>query len=326
MNRIDRLTAMILMLQGRRVVTADQIGEHFEISVRTVYRDIASLGEVGVPIVAEAGVGYSLMRGYHMPPIMFTEEEAAALFMSGELVEQFGDESLKRSLQGALLKVRSVLPEEKKDYLSRLGNSVSVWGGNRTLEEVQSLMSVQEAVVRRKCLSLRYDTASKGEISERVVEALGVVFYGGCWHLLAWCRMRQAMRNFRLDRVRSWEVMEEGFVGHEDFSVMEFLEGDVHADALREVTLECERWALERLLSEMPARLIEREDLPNGGARLRAGAYSIDWLAAWLLGLGTGVRAISPDELVEKVKLNAQEVAAQYFTEDVEGLKSVKSS
>ena len=94
MNRIDRLTGMILLLQGQRVITAEQIAAHFEISVRTVYRDLAALGEAGVPIVAEAGVGYSLMRGYHMPPVMFTEDEAAALFMSGEVTEQIADDSL----------------------------------------------------------------------------------------------------------------------------------------------------------------------------------------------------------------------------------------
>lgn len=312
MNRIDRLTAMILMLQGRRVVTAEQIAEHFEVSARTVYRDMASLGEVGVPIMAEAGVGYSLMRGYHMPPIMFTEDEAAALFMSGELVEQFGDESLKRSLRGALLKVKSVLPEEKKDYLNRLGDTMTVWGGRKELEDVQSLMSMQEAVVRKKCLSLRYDTASRGEISERVVEALGVVFYAGSWHLLAWCRMREGMRDFRLDRIEEWKLLEEGYEGHEDFSVMDFLEAEVGDERLVEVVLECEGWALERLLSDMPARLLERTELSERRTRLRAGAYSLDWLVAWLLGLGTGVKAIAPPELVEKVIRAAGEVAAQY--------------
>ena len=86
-----------------------------------------ALGEAGVPIVAEAGVGYSLMSGYNVPPIMLTEEETAALFMSGEITGQFGDESLKKSLAGALLKVLAALPEGHKSYLSRLGNSMEVW-------------------------------------------------------------------------------------------------------------------------------------------------------------------------------------------------------
>ena len=170
MNRIDRLTAMILMLQSQRVVTAEQLAEHFGLSVRTIYRDIAALGEAGVPIAAEAGIGYSLMRGFHMPPIMFTEEEAAALFMSGELAEKFGDESLRQSLQGALLKVRAALPEERKDYLSRLGEAVGISGRPTGQEEERSLMPVQEAVVRKRCLALRYDAGGRGDVTERVVE------------------------------------------------------------------------------------------------------------------------------------------------------------
>src|SRR4051812_45964721 len=101
MNRIDRLTGILLLLQSHRMITAQQIADHYEISVRTVYRDIAALGEAGVPIVAEAGHGYSLMRGYHVPPVMFTENEAAALFLSGEVTEQVADESLRDALRSA---------------------------------------------------------------------------------------------------------------------------------------------------------------------------------------------------------------------------------
>ncbi|RYD46383.1 MAG: HTH domain-containing protein, partial [Verrucomicrobiaceae bacterium] len=158
MNRIDRLTGMILLLQGQRVITAEQIAGHFEISVRTVYRDLSALGEAGVPIIAEAGVGYSLMRGYHMPPVMFTEDEAAALFMSGEVTDQVADDSLRHSLRSALLKVRSVLPQEKKDYLHQLRDKVGVWfrhSGDEMRRE--SLMPIQDAIVRRRCLRISYN-------------------------------------------------------------------------------------------------------------------------------------------------------------------------
>ena len=76
MNRTDRLVAMVMFLQGRRLVKADELAEHFEISVRTVYRDMSALGEAGVPIAGEAGVGYSLVKGYHLPPVMLTADEA----------------------------------------------------------------------------------------------------------------------------------------------------------------------------------------------------------------------------------------------------------
>ncbi len=303
---------MILMLQSHRVVTADQIAAHFEVSVRTVYRDIAALGEAGVPILAEAGVGYSLMRGYHVPPIMFTEEEAAALFMSGELTEQLGDESLKRSLRGALLKVRAALPAERKDYLSRLADVVGVWGSAPAEPGGLSLMPVQEAVVRRRCLQMTYDAGGRGELTERVVEPLGLVFYGSRWHLIAWCRLRRDFRDFRLDRMRGWQVLGESFAGHESFSLMAFLHREVDPCELTPVVFECERWAMERVLAEMPAQLEHHVDLAAGRVRIDALAYSLDWLAGWLLGLGEAAEVRSPEELRQKVRAAALGVAGRY--------------
>src|SRR5690606_12236066 len=157
----------------------------------TVYRDLSALSEAGVPIVAEAGVGYSLMRGYHMPPVMFTEDEAAALFMSGEVTEQVADGSLRQSLRAAMLKIRSVLPEERKEYVSRLAHVIGVWFRRPKGDEKRdSLMPMQDAVVRRRCLAIRYNAANRGAVSQRVVEPLGLVFYARQWHLIAWCRMR----------------------------------------------------------------------------------------------------------------------------------------
>jgi predicted DNA-binding transcriptional regulator YafY len=312
MNRIDRLTAMILMLQSHRVVTAEQIAGHFELSVRTVYRDLSALGEAGVPIVAEAGVGYSLMPGYHMPPVMFSEEEAAALLMSGELCEQFGDESLKLSMRGALLKVRAALPDERNDYLRRLGDVVRVWGPGSGSADENSLMQIQEAVVRRRCVALRYDTGGIGKAIERVVVALGLIFYSRHWHLIAWCRLRKGFRDFRLDRMKEWQVLDEIFLGHEDFSMVGFLQ-DCESDSdFVPAVIECENWALERVLAEMPARVIEKEVLSNKRTRLKGEAYSLDWLANWLLGLGVAVEACEPPELRQTLAEAAQKIVALY--------------
>src|SRR6266513_507356 len=126
MNRVDRLMAMVVRLQSRRVVRAEDIAAHFEISVRTVYRDIAALGEAGIPIMAEAGVGYSLVKGYLLPPVMFTAEEASALSIGGKLVEHLTDASLRKQMDSALLKIRSVLPRDRQDYLDRLERSTAV--------------------------------------------------------------------------------------------------------------------------------------------------------------------------------------------------------
>ncbi|WOO43729.1 YafY family protein [Rubellicoccus peritrichatus] len=312
MNRIDRLTAMILMLQSQRVVTAEKISSHFEISVRTVYRDISALGEAGVPIVAEAGVGYSLMRGYNVPPIMFTEAEVAALFMSGEITEQFGDDSLKKSLAGALLKVRAALPDGHKNYLSKLDNSMEVWNGPNEMQSNHSLMPVQEAVVRRKCIAIHYDAGGRGEVTERTVEALGLTFYGRQWHLIAWCRLRKAIRDFRLDRMEKWEVLEETFSGHEDFSLGDFLKDAIEESALISFQVECECWALERILNDMPCKNVSHHELPNGRFLVEAKAYSLEWVAKWLIGMRSFVTARSPQELQDLIRAEAEEILRCY--------------
>ena len=131
MNRTDRLVAMVMYLQGRRLVRAEELARHFEISVRTVYRDVSALGEAGVPVTGEAGVGYSLVKGYHLPPVMFTAEEAMALAVGEDLVKQFTDRSLAAPMASALLKIRSVLPRPSQDDLDRLAGSIAVEGKPR---------------------------------------------------------------------------------------------------------------------------------------------------------------------------------------------------
>lgn len=317
MNRIDRLTGMILLLQGHRVITAETIAEHFEISVRTVYRDLAALGEAGVPIVAEAGVGYSLMRGYHMPPIMFTEDEAAALFLSGEVTEQVADDSLRQALRAAMLKVKSVLPQEKRDYLQRLGNAVSVrLRRDKSNGRHEALLPIQDAVVRRRCLAICYNTANRGAITERIVEPLGVVFYAREWHLIAWCRLRLDVRDFRLDRIQSWQVLDEVFHGHEDFSIKNFLRRDVAHEEMTPAVVVVQGMILEGLLHELPGTPLARVQLEDGRVRLELLAFSLEWLRHFLLGYGTMVEAVEPAELRDGVRAAALAVANRYAKEE----------
>lgn len=314
MNRIDRLTAMILQLQSRRVITAEEIAGHFEISVRTVYRDLSALSEAGVPIVAEAGVGYSLARGYHVPPVMFTEDEAAALVMGAEITGQVADESLRRSIGAALLKIRSVLPADRRDYVARLERSVGVHLGRRNgTRGGCDLMPMQEAVVRRKCVALHYDAGGRGELSERVVEPLGMVFYSRQWHLIAWCRLRRAMRDFRLDRVESWRVLRETFSGHEDFSLEEFVRRESEGcEAMVPLTVRVSAVAIERFRAEAPSTPVSEAALPGGDRRMEILAWSPEWLVGWLLSFGTAVEVEQPEELRQLLHDSAEKIATRY--------------
>jgi predicted DNA-binding transcriptional regulator YafY len=199
MRRADRLFQIVQLLRRRRaVVTAAQIADKLEISERTVYRDIRDLVQAGTPIDGEAGVGYRLRAGYDLPPLMFDREEIQALVLGARIVAQFGDPALARASESILSKVAGVLPKELEPLLA--DTRLFVPRTRSGARSAAGLAVAREALVARRRLRLLYAN-EKGEESERTVRPLGVFFWGKTWTLAAWCEMRVAFRNFRLDRI-----------------------------------------------------------------------------------------------------------------------------
>jgi len=314
MNRTDRLVAMVMFMQGRRLVKADELAEHFEISVRTVYRDMSALSEGGVPISGEAGVGYSLVKGYHLPPVMLTADEASALFVGGEMVKHFTDASLGAPMAAGLDKLRAVLPTDRQDHVERLARQTVVYG--RAFGAVPDsgqqpwLLAVQKSVVNRRVLELRYAGREREETT-REVEPLGVVYSGGAWYLIAWCRLRQDFRQFRIDRIKDLSVSSERFEHRPDFSLREHLEKESEG----EETIRARIWIADPMQGkarmESYATLIE-ENERDGGREFSLYTFSLEWLAWWLFTFGPAAEALEPPELRERIAGIAQETLAKY--------------
>ena len=199
MRRADRLFQIVQLLRRRRtVVTAAQIADKLEISERTVYRDIRDLVQAGTPIDGEAGVGYRLRAGYDLPPLMFDREEIQALVLGARIVAQFGDPALARASESILSKVAGVLPKELEPLLADTRLFVpKTQSGARSSA---ALAVTREALIGQRQIHLKYAN-EKGEETERTVRPLGLFFWGKTWTLAAWCEMRVAFRNFRLDRI-----------------------------------------------------------------------------------------------------------------------------
>lgn len=313
MNRTDRLVAMVLFLQGRRVVRASEMAEHFSITERTVYRDIAALGEAGVPISGEAGVGYSLLKGYQLPPVMFTAEEATSLFVGGELVKQFTDASLQAPMASALDKLRAVLPRDRQDHVERLVQRTIVYGESRhgaAPEAVAQrwLLPVQQGVVLRRVLRMTYQGRERTEETQRDVEPLGVVFYGGAWYLVAWCRLRSDYRHFRVDRIRRLDLSPVQFEVREGFSFKKHMEESSERRQTLAVRVWFHRTVQDRARRESFATLIE-EKARDGGAEFALYAWSLEWMARWLLSFGDKAEALAPAKLRTLVRTEAGKIA-----------------
>lgn len=315
MNRTDRLVAMVMHLQGRRVVRAEELAQRFEISLRTVYRDVAALNEAGVPIVGEAGVGYNLVRGYNLPPIMLTADEASALVVGAQLVRQFGDASLVEPMTSAIDKLRAVLPRDRQEHVDRLARQTVISnrpGRVATDPSAQPwLLAVQRGVAQRRVLRITYRARAAEGPTMRDIEPLGVVFYGGAWYLVAWCRLRKDYRHFRVDRIQQLDPLPETFPSHPEFSLKDHLVSETR----KEDTLPARIWlsdrAIERARGESWATLIE-DCRRNGGAEFTLYTFSLEWLARWLLGYGSDAEALEPPPLRELVGQQLQAVLAKY--------------
>lgn len=326
MNRTDRLVAMVMHLQGRRLVRAEDMARHFEVSVRTIYRDIAALGEAGVPITGEAGVGYSLVRSYHLPPVMLTADEAAALFVGAEMVRHFTDASMSEPMTAALDKLRAVLPPDRKEHVERLARQTVVMGrtggggaANAGEPETQPwLLAVQRGVAARRVLRLRYRGAARAEETVREVEPLGVAFYAAAWYLVAWCRLRNEVRHFRVDRIQNLETLAEAFPARTEFSLARHLEEQMRKTDTVSARVWFSDGAVARAKKESYATLVE-EKRREGGAEYSLYTYSLEWLARWVLSFGAEAEALEPVELREKVRAAAEAVAERYLGLPVAG-------
>lgn len=314
MNRVDRLMGMVVRLQSRRVVRAEDLAAHFEISLRTVYRDLAALGEAGIPIVGEAGVGYSLVRGYHLPPLMFTTEEASALFMGAKLVDHLTDASLRSQMESALVKIRSILPRDRQDGLDRLEKATRVMSSpSNTIPRLSSeaLIPIQRALAERRVLSLDYEAGQRRELTKRQVEPLGLVYYSDNWHLIGYCRLRQDMRDFRTDRIRQIHVRDELFSGHAGFSLKQYLEESARDGAIEMADVRFEPCVMDRVRRDWYSGLVEEKPV-SGGIVATLLVYSFPSLARWLLSFGTAAEVIAPEQLRRSVVEAAQAIAARY--------------
>ena len=204
MNRFERITAILIQLQSGKVVKARDLAERFGISLRTVYRDIRSLEEAGVPLYGEAGIGYSLVDGYRLPPVMFTPGEAMAFVTAEKLMEKFSDVALSEKFTSAMYKVKAVLRGAEKEMVESLEQVIEVQEDSRALKEPANFLDIiLKAVADKKAVEIAYRAFDNNDNSIRLVEPIGVFHENDNWYTIGYCHLRQDYRQFRTDRIKS---------------------------------------------------------------------------------------------------------------------------
>lgn len=220
--RLVRLTSILTQLQSKRIVTAGDIAEKHGVSVRTVYRDIRTLERSGIPIVTEEGKGYSIMKGYNLPPVMITEEEANALITAEQIINKNKDGSLAEQYQNVVTKVKSILRYAQKEKIELLENRLRVRSNHEESTTSNLLIKLQSAITDYKVVHVDYLSLNDQQ-TQRDVEPFALFSTHENWILVAYCQLRDDFRAFRLDRIQQMKPTGTSFEPH-DITLTEYFE------------------------------------------------------------------------------------------------------
>ena len=211
-NRLSRLTAILIQLQTKRIVTASELANKFNISKRTIYRDIKALEQSGVPVLTEEGKGYTLMEGYKIPPVMFTEKQANALILAEQLVLNSKDASFVKDYSEAIDKIKSILKYTTKDKANILLERTRYDENINRERNSNNLSDLQNALTNYNLVKIEYINKENSS-SIRIIEPFAILNSEN-WYLVAFCRLRNEFRFFRPDRIQKIEILTEKFEPH----------------------------------------------------------------------------------------------------------------
>lgn len=211
--RISRLTSIITQLQSKRIVTAKYLSEKHNVSVRTIYRDIRTLEKSGVPIITEEGKGYSLMEGYQLPPVMFSKNEANALITAEQIILKNKDKSFIDNYSTAIVKIKSVLKLSQKEKANFLASRIYFRENLENEKTSNYLMTIQTAITDFQLIEITYNSI-QNNLTKRMVEPFAIYSTQGNWLLIAFCRLRNEFRAFRIDLIQKLIMQQETFESH----------------------------------------------------------------------------------------------------------------
>jgi predicted DNA-binding transcriptional regulator YafY len=314
-----RLITLIMLLQRQPNQKAAALADELGVSVRTLHRYFGMLDEMGIPIYAQRGPqgGFSLVRGYKLPPLIFTPEEAVAIYLGTSLVSQVWDQLYREPAQGAMAKLDNVLPEEQRGEIAWARRSLVARDMHRTNPSaVSPMLEKLRQAARQQCqVEISYQGSSTETISQRLVDPFALVYRSGWWYLVAFCHLRQALRTFRLDRIRKLVLLSRTFQKPEDFDVHAYLENNFKDQNSVRALLRFNPQAAHIVLSNLTEwEILDQnpEGAPKGSVDVILTAPDLQWLASMVISFATWVTVLDPPELRDLVRDWALATAAQY--------------
>jgi len=253
--------------------------------------------------------------GFHLPPVMFTQDEASSMLLAGKLVDKMADKSVREAFDSALHKIKAVLSETEKDHLENLDSHIEVFLRSRYEHKDKKadfpdhfLTEIQRAIAKRHVLRIDYVSVEEA-VTQRDIEPIGIFYYSLAWHLIGWCRLRNGYRNFRSDRIKSMVNTGEIFEKRSALSLQEYFRSmyQSNQNLVRVVVV----FDKARVKGKTLYGSVTQEDLGDA-IRCEFMMDSLDYMATWLLSFGKAATVESPEELKVMVCELVEELHEHY--------------
>jgi predicted DNA-binding transcriptional regulator YafY len=315
-NVATRLISIIFTLQSKPSVKAAELAEELGVSERTIHRYMGMLDELGIPIYSERGPygGFSLVKGYKLPPLIFTAEEATVLYLGANLIKEVWGKSYRDAACSATAKLDNVLPDELLQEVSRAQEALVVTGLHRFDYSPWEhfLHDLRRCIEDRRRVRLVYHALSRQETTEREVDPYALVHQWGVWYLIGHCHLRGEMRTFRVDRTQALTPLEVTFVRPADFSVTEYMARSFQPlEPVYEIEVRFDP-SVVPFVREEHADWQHLTENPDGSVSVTFMSSELDWPTSFVLHYGKAATVIRPPELADKVKATARAIVARY--------------
>ncbi|MCP9291284.1 helix-turn-helix transcriptional regulator [Gracilimonas sediminicola] len=303
MNSSERRLKLMLLLQqpGKRL-TVDELAERFDVSRRTIFRDFNALQEINVPVTWDRYSGYGLIEGYKVPPLMFTSKELATIMVGLNFVKSQVDQGLVEDAKGVEVKIKNVLPDELKEFMTSLEGRTIVdpylrFGGEK--KKGGSWYLISSAIAQQKRLQFEYTTKS-GDSGIRKIDPYILVFYQDHWNVIGKSHLRGEIRNFILEKVEEVKILDENYHLNNDLDI----EGLIFRSekSSQSIILQVKKEEMSRLEANLPAKIIKKTQVNSEFIKVSFKFDNLDFINEWLLQFGKKVKIEEPKELIEKRK------------------------
>ena len=307
--RIDRMLSIVVMLLNRNRISARELSEKFEVSIRTIYRDIDAINLAGIPIISYSGNngGFGIIENYKIDHQLLTFNDMCAILSALKGINTTFED---KELDSAIEKIKSLVPKDKADsldlYLQQVVIDILPWG--YTKKQKERIKTIQNSIINNNILEFNYKN-TKGEETKRKVEPITLVFKGYAWYLFGYCLLKNDYRVFRLSRMKKVLILKEIF-DRKNISYQDFMKYDTAETKIVSLVLKFSPEVRVRVEDFFGEEQIEYQE--NGDMIVKISFPEDQWVYSFILGFGEYIEVLEPEHIRKIIQEKAKKIINNY--------------